>query len=164
MARKLAETAARRGHVDHASYFLRVAHDAERRAERLRRLALDRHRVGRLQSFAGGRYRTTRSLGRVARAPGGPIRAPVVQEDGLTDESLAYVEFDLWHVYHTDGLEARLRVRYRYDDELPDWRLGPDLATALRRAEAQGWHAYDSEPGDAPGEHAIIHLKRIVSR
>jgi hypothetical protein len=48
--------------------------------------------------------------------------------------------------------------------EVPDWRNGPDLADALRRAEAHGWHAYDSEPGGASGEHSIVHLTRTVPR
>jgi hypothetical protein len=36
--------------------------------------------------------------------------------------------------------------------------------TALLRAGAQGWHAFDAEPGIATDEHSIIHLKRIVTR
>jgi len=43
---------------------------------------------------------------------------------------------------------------------VPDWSDGPDLFEALRRAAADGWDAYDREPGEAPGEYAIFHLKR----
>ena len=43
---------------------------------------------------------------------------------------------------------------------MPDWSDGPDLFEALRRAAADGWDAYDREPGEAPGEYAIFHLKR----
>jgi hypothetical protein len=87
---------------------------------------------------------------------------PAVDEDP-SDDDPARSEFQLWHVYDAGGPEPRLRVRCRDGMEVPDWRRGPDLATALRQAEAEGWHAYDSEPGGAPGEHAIIHLKRILS-
>jgi hypothetical protein len=79
-------------------------------------------------------------------------------------DGLACSEFDLWHVYDAGGPEPRLKVRRRGGMEVPDWRNGPDLAHALRRAKAHGWQAYDSEPGDAPGEHSIVHLKRTVSR
>jgi hypothetical protein len=65
-------------------------------------------------------------------------------------------------VYDAGGAVACLKVRFHDDAELPDWRNGPDLAAALALAESEGWHAYDSEPGDALGERSIIHLKRIV--
>jgi hypothetical protein len=86
-----------------------------------------------------------------------------VDEDP-TDDDMARSTFDLWHVYDAGGPEPLLKVRHRGGREVPDWRRGPDLATALRQAEAHGWHAYDSEPGGASGEHAIIHLKRIATR
>ena len=93
----------------------------------------------------------------------GAVPGPAVDED-RSDDDPARSEFQLWHVYDAGGTVPCPKVRSHGDVELPDWRRGPDLATALRQAEAQGWHAYDSEPGNAPGEHAIIHLKRIVPR
>jgi len=71
-------------------------------------------------------------------------------------------EFELWHVYDAGGPALNLKVRYHDDVELADWRDGADLFTALRAAESQGWHAFDREPGDAPGEYAIFHMKRDV--
>ena len=53
-----------------------------------------------------------------------------------------------------------LKVRYRDEMDVPDWHDGPDVFEALERAAAEGWYAYDREPGDAPGEYAIFHLKR----
>jgi hypothetical protein len=67
-------------------------------------------------------------------------------------------------VYDAGGPEPRLKVRFCDGLEVQDRRGGPDLATALRRAEAEGWHAFDSEPGNATGEHSIVHFKRIVAR
>jgi DsbC/DsbD-like thiol-disulfide interchange protein len=69
-------------------------------------------------------------------------------------------DFETWHVYDAGGPVLRLVVRYRDDAELPDWRDGPDLFAALDRAAAEGWHAYDREPGAAPGEYAIVYLTR----
>ena len=89
--------------------------------------------------------------------------SPGADEDPA-DADMARSEFQLWHVYDADGPEPRLKVRFCDDLEVLDWRGGPDLTTVLRQAEARGWHAYDSEPGNAPGEHAIVHLKRIVPR
>ena len=71
-------------------------------------------------------------------------------------------EYRLWRVYDAGGVVPCLKVRFHDDAEVPDWRRGPDLAAARARAAADGWHAYDSEPGNAPGEHSIIHLKRSV--
>jgi hypothetical protein len=85
-------------------------------------------------------------------------------DENPSDDALARSELQLWHVYDAGGPAAILKVRYCDGLEIPDWRCGPDLVTALRQAEAQGWHAYDSEPGSGPDEHSIIHLKRIVSR
>jgi hypothetical protein len=65
-------------------------------------------------------------------------------------------DFDTWHVYDAGGPVLRLTVRFRQAGEVPDWRDGPDLFEALRRAAADGWEAYDREPG----EYAIYHLKR----
>ena len=81
-----------------------------------------------------------------------------------SNDDLARSELQLWRVYDAGGPEPRLKIRLCDGLEVPDWRAGPDLATALRGAEAQGWHAYDSEPGDATGEHSIVHLKLIVAR
>jgi len=71
-------------------------------------------------------------------------------------------EFELWRAYDAGGPVLNLKVRYRDDVELPEWRDGPDVFTALRVAESQGWHAFDREPGDAPGEYAIFYLRRDV--
>src|SRR5690242_15430084 len=71
-------------------------------------------------------------------------------------------EFQLWRLYDADagGPALSLKVRFQNQVELPDWRAGPDLATALELASAEGWEAYDREPGATPGEYAIIHLVR----
>ena len=69
-------------------------------------------------------------------------------------------EFATWHVYDAGGPMLRLKVRFRDGVETPDWEDGPDLCDALREAAAQGWQAYDREPGNAPGEYVIYHLKR----
>ena len=82
-----------------------------------------------------------------------------MQEDDA-DDYQPNAEFDTWHVYDAGGPVLCLKVRYREDGELPDWCDGPDLFEALEQATAAGWHAFDREPGNAPGEYAIIHLKR----
>jgi hypothetical protein len=69
-------------------------------------------------------------------------------------------EFETWHVYDAGGPMLNLKVRYREEVEVPAWEDGPDLFTALQEAAVQGWHAFDREPGSAPGEYAIVHLKR----
>lgn len=69
-------------------------------------------------------------------------------------------DFETWHVYDAGGPTLRLRVRYREGLEVPDWRGGPDLFAALEQAAAEGWNAYDREPGEAPGEYAIFYLTR----
>jgi hypothetical protein len=69
-------------------------------------------------------------------------------------------EFETWHVYDAGGPTLRLKVRYREGVEVPDWRDGPDLLDMFERASAEGWHAYDREPGTAPGEYAIFYMKR----
>ena len=73
-------------------------------------------------------------------------------------------EYQTWHAHDADpgGPTLRLKVRYRGDEEVPDWRDGPDLPEALEAAAAEGWRAYDREPGEAPGEYAIFHLRREV--
>ena len=76
------------------------------------------------------------------------------------DDELARAEFGTWHVYDAGGPTLRLKVRYRDDTEVPDWREGPDLFASLEQATAHGWHAYDREPGEAEGEYAILHLPR----
>jgi hypothetical protein len=75
------------------------------------------------------------------------------------DERLG-AELALWHVYDAGDPILRLKVRYRDGVEVRDWQDGPDLFEALERAEAEGWHAYDREPGEAPGAYAIFHMKR----
>ena len=75
---------------------------------------------------------------------------------------MARPEFETWHVYDAGGPALRLKVRYRNDAEVTDWRDGPDLFAVLQQAAAEGWHAYDREPGSAPGEYAIFHMKRVT--
>ena len=69
-------------------------------------------------------------------------------------------DFETWHVYDAGGPTLRLKIRYREGLDVPDWRNGPDLFDALEQAAADGWDAYDREPGEAPGEYAIVYLKR----
>ena len=75
-------------------------------------------------------------------------------------DDTARPEFQLWHCYDAGGPTLRLKVRYRDDEEVPDWRDGPDLADAVAEAAGAGWEVYDREPGAAPGEYAILHLMR----
>ena len=88
---------------------------------------------------------------------------PGADEDP-SDVDLARSEFQLWHVYDVSGRVLILKVCNRDGVAVPEWRDGPDLATALWQAAGQGWRAYDCEPGAASGEHSIIHLKRIMAR
>jgi hypothetical protein len=76
----------------------------------------------------------------------------------------ADAEFETWHVYDAGGPTLSLKVRYREGVEAPAWRNGPDIFTALQDAERQGWHPFDREPGNAPGEYVIFHLKRDARR
>ena len=69
-------------------------------------------------------------------------------------------EYETWHLYDVGGPTLRLKVRYRNGAEVPNWRDGPDPDEALERAAAEGWEAYDREPGEARGEYAIFHLRR----
>ena len=71
-------------------------------------------------------------------------------------------EFEVWYVHDADagGPQLTLKVRYRNDQEVPDWANGPDLAAAVEQAEREGWHLFDREPGTGPGEYAIFHFKR----
>jgi hypothetical protein len=71
-------------------------------------------------------------------------------------------EFQLWHLHDAGGPVLHLKVRYRDEAEVPDWRDGPELPEALELAAADGWQVYDHEPGSAPGEYAILHLKRAL--
>jgi hypothetical protein len=80
--------------------------------------------------------------------------------DGDDSDPRTDADFDIWHVYDAGGPVLRLKVRYRQAGEVPEWRDGPDLFEELRRAAADGWDAFDREPGEAPGEYAIYHLKR----
>ena len=73
------------------------------------------------------------------------------------------MEFSLWHLYDAGGPVLNLKVRYRDDVEVPDWQCGLYFQTALEQAAAEGWDAYDREPGMAPGEYAIVHLKRACT-
>jgi DsbC/DsbD-like thiol-disulfide interchange protein len=76
------------------------------------------------------------------------------------DERMPDAEFETWHVHDAGGPVLRLKVRYRDAAEVPSWQDGPGLFEALQRAASEGWHAYDREPGNAPGEYVIVHLKR----
>ena len=90
---------------------------------------------------------------------GRPLRGPDVDEPSSgTDAPRS--EFQLWHLHDAGGPTLRLKIRYRDEAEVPDWRDGPELPEALERAAADGWQVYDREPGSAPGEYAILHLKR----
>ena len=81
----------------------------------------------------------------------------------MTEErDFSRVELETWHVYDAGGPTLRLKLRFRDRVELPNWQDGPDLFTALERAEAEGWHAYDREPGAAPGEYVIFHMERTM--
>ncbi len=69
-------------------------------------------------------------------------------------------EFAVWYVHDAGGPLLALKVRYRNDQEVPDWVNGPDLDVAMERAAAEGWQFFDREPGTGPGEYAIFHFKR----
>lgn len=79
-------------------------------------------------------------------------------------------EYRTWHLHDAGGPVLRLAVRYhgRTEDgrleseELPDWRDGLDLPAALVAAATEGWREFDREPGNAPGEYAVLHLMREV--
>jgi hypothetical protein len=81
-------------------------------------------------------------------------------DEAPADSSATAPEYVTWHVYDAGGPRLLLKVRYIDDDEVAGWRHGPSLNTALDQAEAQGWQAYDREPGNAQDEYAILHLKR----
>jgi hypothetical protein len=85
-------------------------------------------------------------------------------EEPTTHDLLSDADFETWHVYDAGGSVLRLKVRYRGDVELPGWRDGPELAVALQAGEAEGWRAFDREPGGRPGEYAIFHMKREARR
>jgi hypothetical protein len=76
------------------------------------------------------------------------------------EDDLRGSEFVLWRVYDAGGPLLTLKVRYQDEQEVPNWQDGPDLFIALVQAAAEGWEAYDREPGNLPGEYAILHLKR----
>ena len=92
------------------------------------------------------------------------VEPGVGADENPSNDDLARSEFQLWRVYDAGGPVLILKVRYRDGVAVPEWRDGPDVATALRQAAGQGWRAYDCEPGAASGEHSIIHLKRIMAR
>jgi hypothetical protein len=69
-------------------------------------------------------------------------------------------EFDIRRAYDAGGPVLNLKVRHREDVEVSAWQDGPDPFAAMQEAEARGWHAHDREPGNAPGEYAIVHLER----
>jgi hypothetical protein len=87
-------------------------------------------------------------------------------DDEDADDYQPDAEFETWHVHDAGGPVLSLKVRYRAKadhrdtEEMHDWQRGPGLLAALRAAEADGWQVYDREPGNAPGEYAIFHLKR----
>jgi DsbC/DsbD-like thiol-disulfide interchange protein len=74
---------------------------------------------------------------------------------------LSRAEYQIWHVHNAGGPVLSLKVRFRDDIEVADWRNGPGLAEALQQAMDEGWQVYDHEPGDAPGEYAIVYLGRL---
>jgi len=86
-----------------------------------------------------------------------------MDEEG-THDHLSDAEFETWHIYDAGGPVLRLKVRYRGDIELPGWEDGPELAVGLEQAEAEGWQAFDREPGGRPGEYAIVHMTRQARR
>jgi hypothetical protein len=81
-------------------------------------------------------------------------------DDKHADSWTSDAEFATWHVYDAGGPRLCLKVRSVEGSEIADWQNGPDIFAALDLAEAQGWRAYDREPGNAPAEYAILHLKR----
>jgi len=74
---------------------------------------------------------------------------------------LSRAEYQVWFVYDAGGPLLSLKVRFRDDAEVADWRDGPELADALQQALQKGWQVYDREPGAAPGEYAIVYLGRL---
>ena len=76
------------------------------------------------------------------------------------DSDAARAEYETWHLYDAGGPTLRLKVRYHGGVEVPAWRDGPSMREAVEQAAAEGWHAYDREPGTAPGEYAIFYMKR----
>ena len=76
------------------------------------------------------------------------------------DQDLSRAELETWHAYDAGGPTLRLRVRYREGVELPNWQDGPELPELFEQAAAEGWYAYDREPGQARGEYVIFHMKR----
>jgi hypothetical protein len=85
-------------------------------------------------------------------------------DEEAAHDRLSDAELETWHVHDAGGPVLRLKVRYRGDVEAPSWRDGPELAVALRQAKAEGWQAFDREPGGRPGEYAIVHMKREARR
>ncbi len=75
-------------------------------------------------------------------------------------------EFEIWRVAQvlTRDYDLRLKIRYREWVEVPAWEDGPDIADALRDAEAVGWTVFDQEPGDGDGVQRIYHLVREATR
>ena len=98
--------------------------------------------------------------------PGQPDDDPIPTEESnhhpqaSEEDDLLRSEFVLWRVYDAGGPLLSLKVRYWDEHEVPYWQDGPDLFTALEQAAAEGWEAFNREPGNLPGEYAIIHLKR----
>jgi hypothetical protein len=84
--------------------------------------------------------------------------------EAMDDDLRPGKQYALWRVYRVGGPVPGLRVRYRDDMELPDWEHGPDPVAAIRDAAREGWTVYDREPGEAPGEHGILHLVRRERR
>ena len=78
----------------------------------------------------------------------------------MDDEDFSRVELETWHFYDAGGTTLRLKLRFRDDVELLNWRDGPELFAALEQAETEGWQSYDREPGAALDEYAIFHMKR----
>src|SRR5687768_871666 len=93
-------------------------------------------------------------------AVGHPDRS--TEQTGHVADDAVHAKYLLWHVYDAGGPTLCLKVRYHDDDEVHDWRDGPSLVDALEQATADGWRAFDREPGNAPGEYAIYHLVRAA--
>ena len=84
----------------------------------------------------------------------------MIRHDVDAGARVSDVEYATWHAYDVGGPRLHLKVRYVEGEEIVDWRHGPDLFAALDLAEAQGWRSFDREPGSAPGEYAIIYMRR----
>ena len=76
------------------------------------------------------------------------------------DQNLSRAEFETWNAYDAGGPNLRLRIRFREGVEMPNWQDDPDLPEFFEHAEAEGWRAYDREPGQARDEYIVFHMER----